>query len=140
MKNHILPHVPRMAFDEAEAIVESLDEVDAALGKYLTCCLADPDLRSKHGPPVGSPPWYRARILEWCRSPHVRLEFDSDAVESTRLAVPELEDDELRLLVVDIVHRGAASAATAAAGCLTSGALSLTVRQTRQQRLHRRQR
>ena len=93
--------------DEADRMVEALDSFDAALGAYLLRRLAEPDHPSRHVLPVGSPGWYRARIQEWCRSPSVWVEFTREAAESTHLAVPELDDEELGLLVADLVQRGA---------------------------------
>jgi len=97
------------ALDEASALVARFDQVDAALGEYLIrCLLADPD--EFVGSSRGSPDWFRARILEWCRTPSIRTEFGLEAVETTRMSVPQLEDKELDCYVARIVACGAAVA------------------------------
>jgi hypothetical protein len=106
MNDPIRPDVLRKALDEAEAIIEGLEQVDAALGAYLVRCLAEPAGHARRSSPVGSAGWYRERILAWCRAPSVRTQFVRDAVERTRMAVPALSDEELRLLVADLVERG----------------------------------
>jgi hypothetical protein len=110
MKDPTRPDDLQTALDEAEAVIEELERVDAALGAYLVRCLAEPAGRAEPSAPVGRAGWYRARIHEWCCAPRVRAQFNLEAVESTRLAVPELTDEELRLLVRDLVERGAGRA------------------------------
>lgn len=131
MKYHIRPDVLLSALDEVDAIVEGLDHVDSALGAYLVRCLTEPDQPARHSVPIGTPGWYRARILEWCRAPYVRTAFSRDAVESTRMAVPELTDDELRLLVADLVERGTTRVTAVPVGRVSAPAAAWDASQSR---------
>lgn len=51
-----------------------------------------------------------------------RAEYGRDVVESTRFAVPQLEDDELRLLVADLIERGGAGVSMIPDGRVSPGA------------------
>ena len=111
MRDHVIELTQKPYQDsQIEEVIQQLEAVDLALGRYLAQCdnrTGALDASRNRRCPRGAQ-WYRARIAEWCRDPAVRDACGTEAVLSTEFAVPHLRDEELLALVKDLIARASA--------------------------------
>lgn len=112
MQNRIARGEVLRVQSEVDQLVEKMEAVDLALGSHLLH-----DLLVETGFPSMPLTWWRTRILTWCTRSSTRRAFGREVVDSTGMALRQLDDHLLASLVHDLLRRAAsAHAEVAAAG------------------------
>ncbi len=96
--------------DEIDELVAQLDAADLALGLRLVHDLIAALANGVRSPRPLSAAWYRARLLDWCRTRTAEREFGAEAVRCTHMAVEAMEDHLLLPLGRDLMTRAVAQA------------------------------